>query len=226
MVAAKGPAMQGPGPGGPDGDDAERERLGAVLAAHGFGDGRAAALLGSEAALALDTIPQLVWRSRDLGRWVWASRQWCAFTGQGQTAARALGWLAAVHPDDRDRTMAAWEAAPGRGLLEVEHRIRRGPDGHRWFETRAAPRALQDGTREWFGTCTDVHDLRMALERERGLLAELQHRVRNMLASLRVVVRRGFDSSGSKADFSNHLDGRLAVEITRWPAGGARTPTP
>ena len=52
----------------------------------------------------MEGIPQLVWRSADEGRWTWSSPQWQAFTGQTLEESRGLGWLDAVHPDDREPT--------------------------------------------------------------------------------------------------------------------------
>ena len=37
----------------------------------------------------IESIPHLVWQSDSRGDWVWASRQWAAFTGQ--TPGRSRG---------------------------------------------------------------------------------------------------------------------------------------
>ncbi|RVU15142.1 PAS domain S-box protein [Methylobacterium oryzihabitans] len=189
-----------------------------------------AALLADPEAIRwlVETIPQLLWRSHALGEWIWASRQWTAFTGQSDAAARGQGWLAVVHPDDRARTREAWRAAESRGGLEVEHRLRQGGDGgYRWFETRAAPRRDAAGRiLEWFGTATDVHDLKLSQQRQAELLAELQHRVRNTLSAVRAIARRSAETSTGKDDYAMHLDGRLAAisrvqsAVIRNPAGG------
>lgn len=43
------------------------------------------------------------------------------------------------------------------------------------------------------------------------LLAELQHRVRNTLATMRMIARRSAEFSESLEDYTAHLDGRLAA---------------
>ena len=48
-----------------------------------------------------ETIPQLVWTSIADAHWTYASRQWTVYTGQSEAEAIGLGWLDAVHPDDR-----------------------------------------------------------------------------------------------------------------------------
>ena len=128
-------------------------------------------------------IPQLVWRSARLGHRTWPSPQWIEYTGQSAQESIGLGWLDAVHPQDRELTIEAWHEAERTGQLYVEHRTRRAADGeYRWFQTRAT-RLIdsETGESEWFGTSTDVHDMRRALERQKVLTRELHHRTRNLL---------------------------------------------
>lgn len=68
----------------------------------------------------IEGIPQLVWRAVDGGRWQWSSPQWSAYTGLSQEESRELGWLDAVHPEDRDHIMAAWHEAEVKGAFAVE----------------------------------------------------------------------------------------------------------
>ncbi len=111
-----------------------------------------------------DVVPHLVWTSGPTGRWTWANRRWTEHTGQPMPASRGLGWLEAVHPDDRDATMAAWRVADATGELRVEHRLR-GVDGrHRWFATRSLRYREAGGEVSWCGTSTDVEDARRTEE--------------------------------------------------------------
>nr|WP_280843016.1 PAS domain-containing protein [Pararoseomonas baculiformis] len=160
-------------------------------------------------------IPPLVWRSCDEGRWTWSSPQWLDYTGQSEAESRGLGWLDVVHPDDRGRTMAAWREAPPHGRLDVEYRVRRASDGTwRWHQTRSVPvrggpTAEQPGGRivEWLGTTTDIEDLKR-LQAEQGVLvAELQHRTRNLLAVVRNVARRSIPPQPGRDEY----DARLAA---------------
>ena len=118
--------------------------------------------------LLIETIPQLVWRSLDDGNWDWAGPQWVAYTGQAEIDSHGHGWKAMVHPDDQAATMQAWHAAADRGGLDVEHRLRRADGVYRWFQTRAVPlqgRGAGNGRSHWFGTSTDVDNLRQAEQR-------------------------------------------------------------
>lgn len=151
-------------------------------------------------------IPQLVWRAVEGGQWTWASPQWEAITGQSRIQSAGFGWLDAVHPDDREHTLSRWAEAGRSGALEVEHRLFNPKNGrYCWFQCRASPVRLDDGTIvEWLGTTTDVHDLRALHERQNILVAELQHRTRNLLGLVRVIAdktlagSRDFDDSRSR----------------------------
>ena len=75
-------------------------------------------------------------------------------------------------------------------------------------------------------TFIDVTAITRAEERQRLLLAELQHRVRNTLSVVRSIARRSAESSTSVEEYASHLDGRLnafartQAVVTRDPESG------
>jgi two-component system CheB/CheR fusion protein len=75
-------------------------------------------------------------------------------------------------------------------------------------------------------TFIDVTAITRAEERQRLLLAELQHRVRNTLGVVRSIARRSAETSSTVEEYSTHLDGRLnafartQALVTRDPEGG------
>jgi PAS domain S-box-containing protein len=156
-------------------------------------------------------IPQLVWTATQGGHWTWASPQWVEMTGLSVEQSLGHGWLAAVHPDDRDAARRFWEGAGERGNLAMEGRLRHVQTGrYRWFKTRATPVRDDHGTIvEWFGTSTDIDALRRLRERQETLVAELQHRVRNILTIIRSIFTRTVDSGGPIDEIADHFRGRL-----------------
>ncbi len=144
-------------------------------------------------------IPQLVWRAVDGGEWTWASPQWSSFTGQTLEESRGHGWLKALHPDDRDGALAGWREANGSSALAMETRLFHAGEGrHRWFQNRALPVRDEEGRiTEWLGTSTDIDDLRQLQERQNVLVAELQHRTRNLLGVIRSMADRTADGASS-----------------------------
>ncbi len=161
----------------------------------------------------VEGIPQLVWRSCNQGRWTWASPQWLAYTGQTQEESHGLGWLDAVHPADRAATMRDWEAATTQGDVVAEFRLRRASDGAwRWHQTRSMPvrgapePGWPDGRiLEWLGTTTDIEELKQLQGRQSVLVAELQHRTRNLLAVVSAIARRNLGQSEGSLEFQLRL---------------------
>ncbi|GEL41217.1 hypothetical protein MEX01_18080 [Methylorubrum extorquens] len=160
----------------------------------------------------VEGIPQLVWRAGDGGAWSWASPQWCRYTGQTEAESRGFGWLDAVHPEDRDRARNAWSGAAAAEVLAVDYRIRHAPEGrYRWFQSRALP--LREGSDivEWLGTSTDIDDLRQLQEQQGVMVAELQHRTRNLITVVRSLAEQTMARSDSMPMFRARFYDRLAV---------------
>jgi PAS domain S-box-containing protein len=159
----------------------------------------------------IDTLPLLVWRAQRDGAWIWAGPQWQEFTGQTEADYLGDGWLDAVHPDDREAAQTAWRSAADRHTFEVEFRVLRACDKrYYWHKTRAGPVLDEAGhILEWLGTSTDIDDLKRLREQERNLLAELQHRVRNMLGAVRALARRTADHCETMDEFLLKFEGRI-----------------
>lgn len=159
-------------------------------------------------------IPQLVFRCRPDGRRTWGSPQWISYTGLDLPASLEYGWMEAVHPDDREKTQFAWIAASKSGAYEVEHRLRRQLDGdYRWHQTRALPIATGEdpSAEDWVGTSTDIHELRGLRDHQQVLLAELQHRTRNLLGLAQAIAARLVRQSATLDQFWQEFQSRLGA---------------
>jgi two-component system CheB/CheR fusion protein len=176
----------------------------------------------------VEGIPQLVWRATAGGNWSWCSPQWSAHTGLPEAESQGHGWLRALHPDDRPVALEAWQRAEGGEIFEAEYRICHAAESrYRWFQTRAKPVRDDEGrVVEWLGTSTDVDELRRLEEHQRLLMAELQHRGRNMLSVIRSLIRRTVRASATVDELAMHLDGRInafarvQAAVTRDPGRG------
>jgi PAS domain S-box-containing protein len=84
--------------------------------------------------------------------------QWMALTGQTHAEMQGLGWLDAVHPEDRPRTLAAWTTAVEHTApYNTDYRVLCADGVYRWFNARGAPVLNRDGSvREWVGVCLNV----------------------------------------------------------------------
>ena len=159
----------------------------------------------------MEGIPQLVWRAIDEGHWTWASPQWVDYTGQKPDQSRGWGWLDALHPQDRAIARSAWEHAAETGGFEVEYRIcHREQHEFRWFQTRATPVRDETGAIiEWLGTSTDIHESRELGQRQQVLVAELQHRTRNLMGVIRSMADKTAKASVDFDDFRVRYRDRL-----------------
>jgi PAS domain S-box-containing protein len=107
---------------------------------------------------------QIVWRCNVHGQVDEDCPSWRAFTGQKAEDIQGLGWLVSIHPDDRERTAAAWQVSVRTGIPFMgDYRLQRHDGEYRLVLTRGIPVTDPDGAvREWVGTCTDITEQRQA----------------------------------------------------------------
>jgi PAS domain S-box-containing protein len=113
-----------------------------------------------------DTAPAMLWISDTSGAWAFLSRQWYELTRQNPEGALGLGWLDALHPDDRDSAAeVVFEATDQRRPFHFECRLLQ-PDGEpRWTIIAGQPRLGDDGDFLGFvGSAIDITERRKAEE--------------------------------------------------------------
>jgi len=115
---------------------------------------------------------QVVWVTTPTGQVAEDSPEWRWITGQSVDEYAAGGWLAAIHPDDRDRIERDWLDCIRTGtVFDGSYRVRTKTGSYRNYDVRAVP-IERDGTIvEWMGASTDVTGQREA-EEMRGRLTE------------------------------------------------------
>jgi PAS domain S-box-containing protein len=126
-------------------------------------------------------------------------------------ACNANGFLERVHPDDRDRFKALVRAVSvDRPSYAGTFRYLR-PDGQEvWLEETAKAEfdAIGRFTR-LKGLTLDITERKRAEARQDLLIAELDHRVKNVLARVTVVAMQTREGSTSMDEFVKSLDGRI-----------------
>lgn len=117
-----------------------------------------------EFRLLAEAMPQMIWIARADGWNIYCNQQWIDYTGLTLEESYGLGWNTPVHPDEQARAREGWELAKNtRGTYSIECRLRRQDGVYRWWLIRGVP--VQDASGsvlKWFGTCTDIHDLKLA----------------------------------------------------------------
>ncbi len=165
-----------------------------------------------EAFAALVTgISQIVWLSEEGGHWTWASPSWKAYTGLSDQMSLDLGWMAAIPANEHEWFSAAWQDAPSRGVLDLEHGLIHQPDGEtRRYHTHGTPLPPRPGRiREWIGTCTEVHGTRQAGQQDDLPDTDLRHRILDVIALARLIVRQLPKADGSAEEFALRFESRL-----------------
>ncbi|WP_145647396.1 hybrid sensor histidine kinase/response regulator [Pseudoduganella lurida] len=133
-----------------------------------------------------DSIPQLAWIAGSDGGMMWYNRRWYEYTGLDPAATREDDWSRVYEPECMPAILERWNASLRSGQpFEMEFPIL-GADGqYRWFLTRANPVRAADGrTLRWFGTSTDVDQVKRAQEalRDESAVLELLNTTGNALA--------------------------------------------
>ncbi|NRT17655.1 PAS domain S-box-containing protein [Hymenobacter sp. 9A] len=115
-------------------------------------------------------LPQLVWMTDPTGFHTYFNQRWVDYTGY--TLADSVGpdmWNNLLHPDDQARARQVWGHSLATGAdYEIEYRFEAQAGDYRWFLGQARPRRDAAGQIvAWFGTCTDIHDQKVAAEQLR-----------------------------------------------------------
>jgi len=158
--------------------------------------------------LLADNISQLAWIADASGSHTWFNQRWFEYTGTTFEEMEGWGWIACHHPDHVADVLARFRRSFASGEPCEQTFPLRGASGEwRWFLTRAMPIRGSDGTIScWFGTNTDVTEMRDAEQRIDTLLQEVNHRTKNMLAIIQSMARR---SNAAQPDFVGRLEQRI-----------------
>ena len=147
-----------------------------------------AALQESEARFRTmaNSIPQLAWIARPDGFITWYNRRWYEYTGKTPEQMEGWGWQSVHAPAVLHQVTANWQnAIDARKTFDMEFPLRRADGTFRRFLTRVEPSKDAEGrVLHWFGTNTDVEDLKQAEEKAQLLNTELEQRVKDRTTQL------------------------------------------
>ena len=115
-------------------------------------------------AAVVNLAPQFVWICTNEGLNTYFNDRWYKYTGLTPEQSYGKGWNTPFHPDDRQAAWDAWNMATATGEpYAVESRLRAANGSYRWFLMRGEPvRDDAGGIVKWFGTCTDIHEMKRA----------------------------------------------------------------
>jgi PAS domain S-box-containing protein len=113
-----------------------------------------------------NSIDQLIWATQPDGFHDYYNQRWYEYTGVPEGSTDGAAWNRMFHPDDQERARRVWRNSLDTGEpYHIEYRLRHRSGHYRWVLGRAQPvRDEQGRIIRWFGTCTDIHDLKQAQE--------------------------------------------------------------
>ncbi|HSF72590.1 MAG TPA: PAS domain-containing protein [Microcoleus sp.] len=123
--------------------------------------------------------PFKVWVTDSTGYCTFLSETWYEFTGQTEETGLGLGWVNALHPEDREQAKNAFLTANERQKpYSVEYRVGRKDGGYSWTIDAAAPRFSEQGQFEgYIGSVIDITE-RKQVETERDMVLKLEQTAR------------------------------------------------
>jgi two-component sensor histidine kinase len=124
-------------------------------------------------------------------------------------------FLRGIHPDDRDRVAAALGQSvdpAGDGVCDIEYRIV-GVNGRfeRWVATRGKTVFEENRVVSFHGVVLDISERKRAEQTNVMLIAELQHRTRNLLAVVGALAEQTLATCKTVDDFAVPFRQQLAT---------------
>ncbi|MCU0536916.1 MAG: PAS domain S-box protein [Hydrococcus sp. Prado102] len=136
-----------------------------------------------------DNMSQLAWIADESGWIFWYNQRWYEYTGTTLEEMQGWGWQKVHHPEHIERVVEYIRHCFETGELWEDTFPLRGRDGiYRWFLSRAIPiKDDRGGIRYWFGTNTNIDDLKQAeiqLQQQASELRQLNATLEQTTAQL------------------------------------------
>jgi PAS domain S-box-containing protein len=157
-----------------------------------------------------DSAPVLIWMTDPDRSRIYFNEPWLAFTGRSLEQELGDGWLAGIHPRDAPALEICAEGFAARRPFQAEFRMRRHDGEWRWVLDSGVPRFNPSGEFKGFiGSCVDITERKRAEERQKLLVNELNHRVKNTLATVQSLAVQTRRASASTEEFGTAFEARL-----------------
>ena len=111
-----------------------------------------------------NSIDQMIWATQPDGFHDYYNKRWYEYTGVPEGSTDGAAWNGMFHPEDQERAWTVWRRSLETGEpYHIEYRLRHRSGDYRWVLGRAQPiRDAAGRVERWYGTCTDIDDLKQA----------------------------------------------------------------
>ena len=160
-----------------------------------------------------DTMPQMVWSTLPDGYHDYYNARWYEFTGAPAGTTDGEGWNDMFHAEDQERAWTVWRHSLETGdPYQIEYRLRHHDGTYRWVLGRALPIRNADGRiTRWFGTCTDIHEQKLAIEEREVISQELSHRIKNIFSVIAGLIQFAARTHPEAAGVAHDLRQRITA---------------
>jgi PAS domain S-box-containing protein len=158
-----------------------------------------------------DSAPALIWMSDEEGRVTFANMHYEHMFGRPAAEMLDGGWAEIVLPADLNRhTKTFFDAFHARTAFHCDTRVIDKMGQVRWLRCEGVPRF--DDTQRFLGYTgcnVDITESKVAEERRDLLINELNHRVKNTLATVQSIASQTLRNTETAAEAKEAIEGRL-----------------
>jgi PAS domain S-box-containing protein len=173
-----------------------------------------------------NAVSQLMWVNDPQGNIQFFNQRWQEYTGILDLELGVGLWPHVIHPDDFAPTLEAKNHAIQAGqAYEVECRLQRFDQTYRWHLARVVPLKDEQGqVINWFGTATDIHDVKQTEAALRASEAIATARAEELEIFMETVPAAVWIAHDPQCHFMSA--NRAAYQLVQLPPGSISTATP
>ncbi len=159
--------------------------------------------------------PVGIFRTNTSGICTYINNRWCEMAGISPAAALGMGWVKAIHSEDRARIMEEWStAAHQRRPFMSVHRFQNADQSEVWVVSQARPEINKEGeVLGYVGTITDISDRVRAEQALQDANEHLEARVKERTAELENAKNIAEQANAAKSQFLSRMSHELRTPM-------------
>jgi PAS domain S-box-containing protein len=158
-----------------------------------------------------DSAPALIWLTDAEGRLTFVNMHFGYMFGRSPEGIVPRGWRELVHPDDIRAFVGKFVGTlRARAPFAHEVRVLDKSGSVRWLRTDAVPRLDDAGAfLGYTGCAVDITEAKVSQEQQEILINELNHRVKNTLATVQAIAAQSLRSERDAGEARQAFESRL-----------------